>query len=456
MNWSLPVGAVFAATATWLCLTQPLWPTVGALAAMACAVMTFQNPKRGLQLLIFSMMLSPEFSAGQAGSRPITIRYDDVVLLTVFLAWLARITIRKDLPLTRFTPVHLPIVFYVFVCVLSTGLGILRGDLAPLKAVFFTLKYIQYFAVFFMAVNLLESDEDLWTTLLCGLAAALLVTAYAYNYHYQTGDRTTTPFDDGLYGLRTTSEPGTLGAYYIVVFSTALGVATEISAGGLFTIFGLLAIMFPAFLQTLSRASYLGMGVSTMAVLLLARSRRFLIASVAAAVCALALLSPAIRQETASRIDVTFHGGKNRILHEVKILGFPMELEDSAAQRVWAWERILNKHFPEHPALGHGITGIGFEDTQYGTILGELGLVGLFIFGWIAASLFGLGARVRREADQAWVRGLAIGFMAALAGLLTHAFTSNTFIIIKVMEPFWLLAAMVAARAVSLKTGTTA
>ena len=56
-----------------------------------------------------------------------------------------------------------------------------------------------------------------------------------------------------------------------------------------------------------------------------------------------------------------------------------------------------------------------------------------------------MGLHALHAAQQPLERGLAIGLVSVLAGLLTHAFTANTFIIIKIMEPFWLLAALVAA-----------
>ena len=39
--------------------------------------------------------------------------------------------------------------------------------------------------------------------------------------------------------------------------------------------------------------------------------------------------------------------------------------------------------------------------------------------------------------------GLSVGFLAGYLGLLGHALSTNTFIIIKIMEPFWFIAAIV-------------
>ena len=48
-------------------------------------------------------------------------------------------------------------------------------------------------------------------------------------------------------------------------------------------------------------------------------------------------------------------------------------------------------------------------------------------------------------ASAAAMVGLALllGFLAGFAGLLAHAFGSNTFIIVRIMEPFWLITGIV-------------
>jgi hypothetical protein len=40
-------------------------------------------------------------------------------------------------------------------------------------------------------------------------------------------------------------------------------------------------------------------------------------------------------------------------------------------------------------------------------------------------------------------KGLTLGFIAGFIGLITHALTANTFIIIRIMEPFWFFAGII-------------
>jgi len=73
------------------------------------------------------------------------------------------------------------------------------------------------------------------------------------------------------------------------------------------------------------------------------------------------------------------------------------------------------------------------------------GVVGFAAFAWLIGALVAAVASVYRHADTPLIRGLAGGFLAGIIGTLVHGIGSNTFIIIRIMEPFWLLAAIVVA-----------
>ena len=89
--------------------------------------------------------------------------------------------------------------------------------------------------------------------------------------------------------------------------------------------------------MTLSRASYLGVAAVALTIFFFARKRRMLILLCGVAISAIALATPQIRETTVERVNLTFHGGKNRTLHDFTFFGYHTQLEDSAAQRVWAW-----------------------------------------------------------------------------------------------------------------------
>ena len=45
--------------------------------------------------------------------------------------------------------------------------------------------------------------------------------------------------------------------------------------------------------------------------------------------------------------------------------------------------------------------------------------------------------RQLRETEEPYYRGLITGFIAGFVGLVVHAIGVNTFIIVRIMEPFW-------------------
>ena len=110
--------------------------------------------------------------------------------------------------------------------------------------------------------------------------------------------------------------------------------------------------------------------------------------------------------------------------------------------RFLAWPFIAGK-WPEHPLLGFGVTGIGFIDSQYPLVIGEVGAVGFALFVWIRWRLLAIAVRTFRTVQDPLAKGLSLGFLVGLMALLVHALTANIFIIVRIMEPFWFLAAMV-------------
>ena len=106
---------------------------------------------------------------------------------------------------------------------------------------------------------------------------------------------------------------------------------------------------------------------------------------------------------------------------------------NSCPSRGSSWERWL---------VGRdrwGVTGGPFMDAMYPRVLTEAGLFGLFTFGFLMVAIWRTTARARDRLPDPYTRGLALGFLLGFVGLLVHAVGSNTFIIVRIMEPFWLV-----------------
>ncbi len=408
------------------------------------SVFSFLYPKSSLTLLVFSMLLSPKLGFGAvSASRDVALRYDDILLVVMFFSWFAKTAIVKEKAFITYTPLQAPILIYIFVYILATGLGIMRGSVNVEAASFYVLKYVEYFLLYFMTVNVVETKEEMRRYLKYGWIVALIVTVYAFYYYVNTsGDaRATAPFEAPLNSVLKTSEPASLGGYYLVVFGVLLGLITEYSGYILVAAMASLAFMFPAFLVTFSRSSYIGFAVLVAALIYFSNKRKiFIFLSLGIGLFIVGLF-PGIADKVMNRITMTYSG--DEAVNSYKIGGVEnVHLEDSAAARVNSLNVTIFQRLPQHPFLGYGVTGIGIGDTQYALVLGETGLIGFAVFAWLLITAFRTAKAVYRGYSEPWIKAVSLGFISLIPALLAQAVGVNTFIIIRIMEPFWFVAAI--------------
>jgi O-antigen ligase len=413
-------------------LSQPL---VAAAAAVLFAA-AFLHAEAGLVILVASMLLSPEIPIGAAGSggleasRHVILRTEDLVLLLVGLGWLARMAIHKDLGAIRRSRLNTAIALYVACCLGSTLLGIEAGRVRPLVGLCYVAKYVEYFFIFFMTLNHVRTPDRLRRLLTALLGTAGLIVAYAW-WQIPSGVRPSAPFEG------TPGEPNTLGGYLVLVIAVASALALHAPAPRVRGAAAVLALAsVPPLLLTLSRSSWLGLVAATAALLLLSE-RRGRLAAAGAVGAAILLLAMPHRVEERIRYTFTPEGTDAVQVGRVR-------LDASSSARLHSWEEAL-AGFERHPVLGWGVTGYGFLDAQYFRVLVEIGSLGALSF---AALLFGCGRlflAARREAADPLHRALGLGLFAGFIGLLAHAIGTNTFLLIRIMEPFWMFTALCAA-----------
>ncbi len=116
--------------------------------------------------------------------------------------------------------------------------------------------------------------------------------------------------------------------------------------------------------------------------------------------------------------------------------------DPSTSERLLSFKEALQA-WTTRPILGFGITGFRFMDAQYPRTLVETGILGFLAFVWMISSVLRLAvSRYRAARDPFW-RGLSLGYLTGFVGLLFHAIGANSFIIIRIMEPFWFFAGLV-------------
>lgn len=404
--------------------------------ALACAIFiaAFINTDWGLYILIFSMILSPEITIGEtAGAslgRGFTLRFEDFLLFVIGLSWFAKNAVNKELGLFLKTPLNKAIFFYVLSCLVSTGFGIIAGRVGLKTGLLFVLKYMEYFIVFFMVVNHVKETNQIKRFVFC-LLMTCLITSVLGILQIPGGERVTAPFEGEA------GEPNTLGGYFLFVGAIAAGLSIKSENSKLkYSLILLILVMISPFLFTQSRSSYLGL-IPVCLILALLTKHKIIVTGILAVTF---LLSPFILPfQVKNRILYTINQAAES--EQVKIGG--LHLDTSTSARLVGLKKIVTD-LPKHPLIGYGVTGYEFIDSQLPRVLIETGVLGLLSFVYLLYSIFKLAMRNLKEVKTSYFKGLTVGFLAGFIGLLFHGLGANTFIIVRIMEPFWFFVGIIA------------
>ena len=405
------------------------------LVAFAVFVVVFVKTELGLYLVIFSMLLSPEITTGSGGlaeGRRVIVRTEDLVLLVVAFSWLAKTAVNKELGLTLKTPLNRPIMAYVAVTVIATLIGYATGTVKGPSAFFYVLKYVEYFVVYYMVANNLGDRAQAWRLVVAAFLTGAIVSVMGAA-QIPSGQRVSAPFEG------TEGEPNTLGGYLLFLMALAGGIALETQRVRVrVTCLALLALMALPFAYTLSRASFLAVPFVLIALGFFSTHRRTLVAALSLLLVASPLIGVMLPKPVVNRILYTFEPEAGSATVKLGKIAF----DPSTSARLISMQQAFQAWL-RRPFLGYGVTGAGFMDAQYARTLVEVGVIGLAVFLWLVWSVLkgSLGTlRTLRDPDE---RGLALGFLAGTVALLVHAIGANTFIIVRIMEPFWFFAAVI-------------
>ncbi len=399
-------------------------------------VVAFLSTSASLYILVFSMLLSPEFMVGGLGGtsategRGITLRFDDILLIVIGFVWLAkRAFFKEGGPFMR-TPLNGPIMFYIAIAVCSTLLGMLEGRVQGLTGFFFILKYYEYVFIYFMVVSSVETQKQAKNLVIASLVVCFLISLFAIA-QIPSGERASAPFEGE------TGEPNTLGGYLVFMLSVITGlILVPGSTPRRWPLYVLLVCGAIGLFATLSRSSFLAAAVVVLVLSLRLLRRKPVVAPI---ILIVLLASPWWAPEAVTnRILYTF----TQPVEEGQIRIGAIRVDTSTSDRLRSWQQAA-QFWQSYPIWGAGVTGGPFMDAMYPRVLTETGTVGLVAFFILSGAVFRTGWSVYRQAQDPFPRGLAMGFLLGFLGLLVHAVGANTFIIVRIMEPFWLVAALV-------------
>jgi len=245
------------------------------------------------------------------------------------------------------------------------------------------------------------------------------------------GGRVSAPFEGEV------GEPNTFGGYLLFMGAVAAGLLAK--SENLRTkniLIVLILSIIPPLLFTQSRSSYLAIIPALLVLGYLTERRLIILGLLAIAMLVSPLFLP---KAVKNRVMYTFTQPEAQGQIQIGKL----RLDTSTSARIKSWQEVFSD-WPKHPLLGYGVTGYHFVDAQFPRVLIETGILGLTAFLYLLYSIFKLTLRNLKELKTPYSQGLAIGFMAGYIGLIVHAIGANTFIIVRIMEPFWFFMGIIA------------
>ena len=409
---------------------------VGITIGVIIAVIGFVNTELALYLLIIAMLLGPQFTAGPAetftarGRGGMTLRFDDFLLVVIGFSWFLRTAINKELGLFPATPLTRPIFWYFIACLIATLFGYFFGRVRSLTGIFFVLKYFEYFLIYFMAVQHLKERKQIERFLFTLLAVCFIVCLIGI-YQIPAGERVSAPFE-GPEG-----EPNTLGGYLVLMLSIVLGLLLNYGTRTKKALLGILVFLILITLgATLSRSSWLALVPMALTLIYFSKKRMQIIIPVLIVIVISPLILP---KAVVDRVLYTVKQAPEA--GQFKIGG--TRIDTSTSARLESYQLVLMYDFIKQPIIGYGVTGYGFVDAQYIKVLADTGILGFMAFVYLLYVTYKNARSAYRKTKDPLFSGLTLGYLAGFIAMLVHAIGANTFIIVRIMEPFWFLTAMV-------------
>lgn len=424
---------------------NPYFPFLIIFGALMGAL-TFFKPKIGLVVMLFFIMISTDMpTKGEAvGTRPVTIRIEDFVLVLVSFGWMLNRAKTRSLSIFKDVPVNRAILPLALLIVLCTIIGYLTGTVRGHSGILFSMKRLQYFWIFFMTLNLIDTEREARIAVWLFLGAAAVVSLIG------SAQFVLFPMSDLAAGGATATtgfgRANAFASFLLTMIGLVMGwMLFEVNQRKLLLVSGVFILLLGALLMTKSRGAYVSLVPLMGVILWVTRSRRGLtvLALLVTFMAGYFIVKLAVTGDVGLLVSKHYNDFGYQFSSIGKVAQEGIESDSSLNARYLAWEynwpRILSR-----PFFGHGVGSIplGSFDNHYVREMYETGFLGLFAFLFMNAVILLTMRQFYLRTANLFYKGLAIGFFGGHVGILVHAMAIENFYTIVNMEAFWFALAL--------------
>ncbi len=422
---------------------RPVFVVAGALLAAA----TFFKPRFGLVVMLLFIMISTDMPIGRNATvgRSITIRVEDIILLLVSAGWLLNKARTHTLSLVKRCPLYLPVFAMALVIVIATLVGYLQGTVPAMKGFFFAMKRLEYFWIFFMTFNILETDKEaqVSTQILFVVSGIIAIFGIGQYYLFPVSALT----GGGATALTGFGRANTFGDFLLILIGLASGFLICLRSARWTPVFnGLLALFLFALLMTKSRGAYVSVPPLILVISAVSRSRKFLylLASFVVLIVCYFLVASILSGDALMLLKMHNNDISEQFTQIADVATEGAQVDPSLRSRVDSWRGSIDDIL-KYPFFGQGCgsKNLGYSDNQYFTEVLDTGVIGLSTFLYMNFMIFVFMWRYYLIATDLYPRAMTLGFMGGHAGMMVHGVTMSNFYTIFNMEVFWFVVALI-------------
>jgi len=410
----------------------------------------FLYPRFGLLVMMFFMLVSTDIQLDNSMRRAPSIRFEDIILLIVSFGWLLNRARNRSLALFKSVPVNKPVLFMACIIVISTIVGFISDSTPMKRGVLFSLKRLEYFWIYFMTLNIMDSNKEVKIAIkiLLILTSLIAVVGAIQFFFYPMS---------GLTGGGATATSGfgranTLADYYLIAGGVFTGLLIYSKKRNMTIVYLIVCVLCSAaIIMTKSRGAYVSIPPLIITLFLLTRSRKFLMSLIVIfslfIIYSLTMIfiSASSSQYDNARILVQKHTGdiENQFESIRDIATKGVESDSSFYARYSSWVNNIDKIL-QRPFIGHGVGSVplSFFDCHHVREIYETGFIGYGIFLWMNLIIFLSILKLFQVATDSFSKGISAGFLGGHVAMLVHGWSIANFYTIMNMEVFWFLIAL--------------